>query len=85
MFADGDAHVQMTYGSPRTFFVAARLADDAAVQDPSRLRATILTVGPQASVVEETPTDLPLTLACPLGMPWPSSAALLVGPRGRLA
>ena len=41
----------------------------AAVQNPNRLRATILTTGPQASVVEETPTDLPLALACPLDVP----------------
>lgn len=64
-FADGDPNVAVAFGTPRTYFVVVELTADAATQNPNRVRATLLQLGPSASQAEHAAYDLPLAPACP--------------------
>ena len=64
-FADGDPTVAIAFGTPQTFFVVVELTAAAATQDPNRLRATLLQLGPSASQAEHAAYDLTLVPACP--------------------
>ncbi|MDH5695717.1 MAG: hypothetical protein OEZ00_03810, partial [Dehalococcoidia bacterium] len=59
-FTDGDANVQVCCGTPRTYFVAAELTADAALQTPDRFRITHMTQ--LSSTAEDRDYDLPLSL-----------------------
>jgi hypothetical protein len=63
--ADGDANVQVGFGTPRTYFVVAELTADASQQSPDQFRVTHLGLGPAASAAEDRDFDIPLRLACP--------------------
>ena len=64
-FTDGDANVQVTVGTPRTYFVVVELALTASGQVPNQFRVTLLQTGASRSVVEDRTFDIPLRLACP--------------------
>jgi len=59
-FTNGDANVQVAYGTPRTYFVVAELTSDAASQTPNQFRITHLTES--SSTAEDMDIDKPLTL-----------------------
>src|SRR5262249_51368266 len=61
-FADGDSNVQISFGSPRTYFVVMQLTSDAGSQTPNQLRVTHVTQGPAISTAEDRSADLPLAL-----------------------
>jgi hypothetical protein len=65
VFSDGGAHVVVALGAPQTYFVVVELTPDASTQNPNRLRATLLQLGPSASQAEHAAYDLPIAPACP--------------------
>jgi hypothetical protein len=64
-FTDGDANVEIAFGTPRTYFVVVALTADASAQTPNRFRVTLLGLGPSASRAEDRTYDIPLVPACP--------------------
>jgi len=59
-FTDGDTNVQVAYGTPRTYFVAAELTSDAATQTPNKFRSTHDTTS--SSTAEDRAHDIALSL-----------------------
>jgi hypothetical protein len=59
-FVDGDPYVQVGYGTPRTYFVAAEFSCEAADQTPATFRVTHWTRS--SSTAEDRDHDIPLTL-----------------------
>jgi hypothetical protein len=68
-FADGDANVTVGAAASRTYFVVVDLTADAGIQNPNRLRATVVQLGSPASQAEHAAYDLTLVLACPVDTP----------------
>ncbi|MFC1995622.1 IPT/TIG domain-containing protein, partial [Chloroflexota bacterium] len=59
-FTDGDANVQVVYGTPRTYFVVAELTTTAASQTPNQFRITHVTES--SSTAEDRDYDIPLIM-----------------------
>ncbi len=59
-FSDGDPNVQVAYGTPRTYFVVAELASNAASQTPNQFRITHITES--SSTAEDRDHDIDLIM-----------------------
>ncbi|MGR3318272.1 MAG: FG-GAP-like repeat-containing protein [Candidatus Anammoxibacter sp.] len=57
---DGDTNVQVTQGTPKTYFVVAELTSDASFQTPDKFRITHITES--SSTAEDRDNDIPLSL-----------------------
>jgi hypothetical protein len=64
-FADGDPTMTVAVGEPGSYFVVVELTEGAAVQNPNRLRVTLLQLGPSPSQAEHAAYDIALSPACP--------------------
>ena len=62
-FTNGDANVQVAYGSPKTFHVVATASAGASSQSPNQFRITHITDGATTSTGKYWDYDIPLTLA----------------------
>lgn len=71
LFNDGDPNVQLSFGTPRVYFVVATMTADAQSQTPSAFKMTHLTQN--TSTGEDRPNNIPLILEY-----WPNTGTGVV-------